>query len=106
MLARVTHEVVFVARRQGRAVELRSEARDGSTLLDAALACALPVARACGGGALCARCGFELLAGAASLSPEDDVERVAKRRNRVPAAWRLSCQARIHGPLRATTGYW
>ncbi len=106
MLARVQHEVVFVRREGERTSELRAPAPDGGTLMDAALACSLPVARACDGGSLCARCGFELLEGAGSLSREAEAERIAKQRNRVPAEWRLSCQARVHGPVRATASYW
>jgi ferredoxin len=79
---------------------------DGNTLLDAALSAGLPVARACGGGGLCGRCGLRVLEGGASLSPEAEDEADAKLRNRVPSEWRLSCRARVHGPLEVTATYW
>lgn len=79
---------------------------DGATLLDAALSAGLPVARACGGEGLCARCGLRVLEGGVALSPEGGDEAEAKERNRVPGEWRLACLARVHGPLEVTAGYW
>jgi len=79
---------------------------DGATLLDAALSAGLPVARACGGGGLCARCGLRVLEGNAALSPEEGDEAEAKERNRVAGELRLACRARVHGPLEVTARYW
>ncbi len=79
---------------------------EGTTLLDAALAAGLPVARACGGDALCARCGLVILDGGDALSGEQGEEREAKRRNRVDPRERLACRARVLGPVAATAGYW
>jgi Na+-transporting NADH:ubiquinone oxidoreductase subunit F len=94
-------------------VRLRTSAReytvavdDGATLLSAALGAGLPVARACGGGGLCARCGLRVLEGGAELSPEAADEAEAKGRNRVPGELRLSCRATVHGPLEVTAEYW
>jgi 2Fe-2S ferredoxin len=78
----------------------------GTTLLDAARRGSLPVASACDAGGLCARCGLVVLAGAEGLSPESGAESEAKRRNRVDAAERLACRARVHGPVVATARYW
>ena len=78
----------------------------GSTLLAAVQRAGLPIARACGGEALCGRCGVTPLAGAGALSPEDASETRAKRRNRVAPAQRLACRARVSGDLEVTAGYW
>lgn len=78
----------------------------GTTLLDAALAAGLPVARSCGADGLCARCGLRIVEGAAQLSPEAADETRIKRRNRVEAEIRLSCRATVHGDVVATALYW
>ena len=78
----------------------------GATLLDAARRGSLPIASACDADGLCARCGLVVLEGGDALSPESDAESAAKRRNRVDAAERLACQARVRGPVVATARYW
>jgi ferredoxin len=98
--------VSFVRRRGGARETVVREVDEGTTLLDAARAAGLPIARACTGRGLCGRCDLEILDGAASLSPEAEDERETRERDHLPAARRLSCQARVHGPVRATTGYW
>jgi adenylate cyclase len=82
------------------------EVAPGTTLLEAVRRAGLPIARACGGGGLCARCGVEVLAGGESLAPAGDAERLAKRANRIPDALRLACQVEVRGPLLVTAGYW
>ena len=100
------HHVRFRRRVRGEAVVVAAEVADGTTLWDAAKAVGLPVASACSGSALCARCGFEILEGADALSAEDPDERRAKERNQLPEHQRLSCQVHVHGDVLATTGYW
>jgi uncharacterized 2Fe-2S/4Fe-4S cluster protein (DUF4445 family) len=78
----------------------------GSTLLDAARCVGLPLAAACGGDALCGRCGVTLLAGEGALAPEGAAEAQAKRRNRVAAGQRLACRATLLGDLEVTASYW
>lgn len=78
----------------------------GTTLLDAVAAAGLPLARACSGSALCARCGLRVLRGGETLAPESDAEQSAKRRNRVPAELRLACCARVTSDLTVTAAYW
>lgn len=79
---------------------------EGTSLLEAARSAGLPIASACSGGGLCARCGLDILEGNASLSEESAEEREVKRRNRIPAEWRLACQALVRGSLSATASYW
>jgi len=79
---------------------------EGTTLLDAARAAGLPLAQACGARALCGRCDLEILEGANRLSDESADERAARRRNAVADPRRLACQARVHGTVTATAGYW
>jgi adenylate cyclase len=78
----------------------------GTTLLEAVQRAGLPIARACGGGGLCGRCGVEVLAGGEGLAPPGDAEQRAKRANRVPDALRLACQVELCGPLEVSAGYW
>lgn len=78
----------------------------GTTLLAAARRAGLPVASACGASGLCARCGVRVHEGAAGLSPESEDEARAKRRNRIPATWRLACQARMGGDAAVSASYW
>lgn len=78
----------------------------GTTLLDAALAAGLPVARSCGADGVCARCGLRIVEGAANLSPEAADETRIKQRNRIEAELRLACRAAIGGDVTATALYW
>lgn len=85
---------------------LGCEVPEGATLLDAARAAGLPIARACSGRGLCGRCDLEILEGLGSLSPEAPDELETRARDRLAASRRLSCQARVHGPVVATASYW
>jgi 2Fe-2S ferredoxin len=82
------------------------EVPEGTTLLEATRAAGLPIARACGGDGLCARCGLAILAGGETLEPASPAEELAKERNRIPLELRLACQVAIRGPLEVTAGYW
>jgi ferredoxin len=79
---------------------------DGASLLDAVRRVGLPIARACDGGGLCAKCGLAILAGGEALDPPSPAEDRAKERNRVPLELRLACQVAIRGPLEVTAAYW
>ena len=84
----------------------RVEVAPGTTLLDAVRLAGLPIARACGGGGLCARCGVEVLAGHEALAPEGPDEADAKARNRIDPSLRLACQVRVEGALEVRASYW
>ncbi len=79
---------------------------DGGTLMDAVRAAGLPIASACDGDQLCARCGLEVLTGGDNLAPETAAEREVKARNRIDPSLRLACQVRPTGPVEATARYW
>jgi ferredoxin len=100
------HTVTFVRRVAGESTLVTSRVADGTTLLEAARGAGLPIASACSGAALCARCGLNVLEGAESLDPERLDERRQKERNRVPAEQRLACRAGVHGDVTATAAYW
>ena len=72
------------------------EVEDGTTLLEACEANAIPMDSACGGFAACNSCRVDVIAGAEHLSDRLDEE--------LPFLdaddQRLGCQARIHGPVR------
>jgi ferredoxin len=100
------HTVSFVRRAGGARVAVTASVADGTSLLDAARAAGLPIASACSGAALCARCALEILSGASALDPERADERRQKERNRIPAEQRLACRAGVHGDVSATASYW
>jgi adenylate cyclase len=100
------HTVSFVRRVGGAPVTVTTRAAEGVSLLDAALDAGLPIARACAGAALCARCGLRILAGADALDAEREDERIQKQRNRIEPELRLACRARVHGDVTATAAYW
>jgi ferredoxin len=104
--AGMQHTVSFVVRVGGESTTRRVRVNDGTTLLEAARAAGLPIASACSGVALCARCGLEILAGGGALEPEREDEQRSKRRNRVPPEQRLACRAGVHGDVTATASYW
>lgn len=101
----MTFTVRFRSQRESAAAR-SLEVPAGTTLLEAARQAGLPIARACGGGGLCARCALEVLGGAEALAPPAPAEQKAKERNRVPAELRLACQVEVSGPLEVTAGYW
>ena len=78
----------------------------GTTLLDAARRAALPVASACGGGALCGRCGLGVVTRAGALERETPEELRAKRRNRVDPGLRLACRTSVVEDLEVSAPYW
>lgn len=84
----------------------RVEVVPGTTLLEAVRRAGLPIARACGGGGLCGRCGLSILAGAQALAPEGAAEARAKASNRIDPVLRLACQVRVQGPLEVGASYW
>jgi ferredoxin len=87
----------------GHAIEVPA----GSTLLDAALAAGLPIARACGADGLCARCAVRVLAGAETgVDATGTGEARALARNRLDPALRLACRARVLGDVEVTASYW
>jgi ferredoxin len=77
----------------------------GTTLLEAARAAGLPVARACGGELLCGRCACRLLRGG-ERHAESEAERRTKARNRVDGGRRLACALRISDDLEVTAPGW
>jgi ferredoxin len=96
----VEHQVRFQP--SGRTVRVVT----GSSLLEAAHRAGLPLASACNGGALCGRCGVQVLAGGRALPPESEPETRAKRRNRAPAGQRLACRIAVPCDLTVTASYW
>jgi adenylate cyclase len=97
---RARHQVRFEP--SGRKVRVIA----GSSLLEAARRAGLPLASACGGEALCGRCGVRVLEGGAALPPEGEPETRARRRNRAPAGERLACRLVVSNDLTVTTSYW
>jgi adenylate cyclase len=78
----------------------------GTNLLEATRAAGLPIAQACSGESLCARCAVLVLRGGAGIPPETEQERQAKRRNRVAPQLRLACQLVPIADVEVTASYW
>jgi ferredoxin len=78
----------------------------GTNLLEAARAAGLPIAQACSGEGLCARCAVRVLRGDAGVSAETARESEAKRRNRVAPELRLACQVVPSADVDVTASYW
>ena len=76
------------------------------TLLEATREVGLPIASACGENGACARCGLEIVEGAANLAGESDRERLIKERNRIDPELRLACRVRPRGNLTVRALYW
>ena len=94
------HRIRFMP--SGREVD----APPGITLLDATVAAGLPIARSCGAEGVCAKCALIVVEGGDHLSPEAADETRIKLRNRIDAALRLACRARIRGDVAVTATYW
>ena len=78
----------------------------GTNLLEAARAAGLPIAQACSGEGLCARCAVLILRGDAGIAPETALENQAKQRNRVAPELRLACQVVPTSDVDVTASYW
>ncbi|MEE3327016.1 MAG: 2Fe-2S iron-sulfur cluster-binding protein [Myxococcota bacterium] len=86
--------------------DLCVEISPGTSLLEAATRAGLPIAQACGSEGICARCGVSVLDGNEKLPPEEEEERKAKERNRIPHELRLACRLQPTHDLTVTTSYW
>jgi ferredoxin len=78
----------------------------GTKLLDAVRRAGLPLARACNGHGLCARCGVQILAASQPLGGGDAEENDALERNQVDRELRLACKLELVGDLTVTAPYW
>ena len=85
---------------------IRIQARHNEMLYAAARRADLPVGKACQLEGICGRCGLRVLHNPQNLSAETDAEVRVKDANRVDPALRLSCVARVRGPVTVTADYW
>ncbi len=82
------------------------DVESGALLMPTLLAQGLPVASSCHGEGVCSKCRIKIVTGAENLSPETDLERTLRKRNRVDDGLRISCQTRVLGDVTADTDYW
>jgi 2Fe-2S ferredoxin len=76
------------------------EAREGETILEAAISHDIPIMHACGGFCACTTCHIKVLSGESNLSPiEDDEEERLDAADGVALNSRLGCQAKIKGEV-------
>jgi class 3 adenylate cyclase/nitrite reductase/ring-hydroxylating ferredoxin subunit len=76
------------------------EAKDGETLLEAALRADVPLAHACGGRAKCSTCRVWVMEGQANCPARNDAEAEMAERLRLGEEVRLACQLKPGGDLR------
>ncbi len=76
----------------------------GERLVDAIRRAGLPIAAPCGDDLICGRCGVRILRG--RVTRESEVERSAKRRNRIEPELRLACAIRVRDDLSVSADYW
>jgi ferredoxin len=86
----------------GRALEV--SVPRGERLVDAIRRAGLPIAAPCGDDLICGRCGVRVLRG--RVRRESEVERSAKRRNRIDPVLRLACAIRVQEDLEVSADYW
>ncbi len=77
--------------------EYTVKGKENETLVTVSGRGAYPIMTGCAEGD-CGTCKVEVLAGAGSISVEQDKETRTKEDNKVEADWRLGCQARLTGP--------
>lgn len=78
----------------------------GTLLMDAVREAARPLASACGGEGICARCRVTVLSGSEHLSPPDDLEVRIARMQRLGGDERIACRARVLGDVSVTHASW
>ena len=78
---------------------LEGSARSGETLLALALRLGVPLRHVCGGRGSCTTCRVQVREGVEGLEPAGDREQRRLPDARLEAGWRLSCQARVRGPV-------
>ena len=82
------------------------DAPPGITLLDATVAAGLPIARSCGAEGVCAKCALLVVEGGDASLARSGGRDAHQDRNRIDAALRLACRARIRGDVAVTASYW
>jgi class 3 adenylate cyclase len=78
---------------------LRTDVREGETLLAALLRARVPIAHACGGLARCSTCRVRVVDGLARCTPRTDDEQGIAQRLGLEDAVRLACQTRATGDV-------
>ncbi|MFM7199273.1 MAG: 2Fe-2S iron-sulfur cluster-binding protein [Myxococcota bacterium] len=82
------------------------EVPHGTRIFDACRQAGVPLASACDGDAICARCKVEVLAGADALSPITPAEARMLSRVKAEPSVRMACETFTLGDITLTTGYW
>lgn len=79
---------------------------DGARLFDVLRDAKVPLASSCDGDSICGKCKVEVVSGGEHLSEIPASEEKLLKKVRDEGHWRLACDARIHGDVTITTGYW
>ena len=88
------------------ALDKSEEVEPGTTILEAANRCEIPLGQSCGGNAICAWCRVTVLAGMENLSKISERESMIMKQNDYEENERAACQTRVYGDVTVTTGYW
>lgn len=77
--------------------QLKSQGKEGDTLVNVTGRTAWPIMTGCAEGE-CGTCRVEVLAGMDSLAPMSDKEERTRAANKIEGNWRLGCLVRVQGP--------
>ena len=86
----------------GTAIEVKA----GSNLMSSIIKAQKPIGNSCSAIGICAKCFVQVLEGMENLSKANPIEKNLLRREKLPADFRISCQVKVNGPVKITTGYW
>ncbi len=82
------------------------EVEQNTPLMYALLNQGLPVASSCHGKAVCSKCRIRIVSGQENLSPETDLETELRKKNKISAEFRISCQTIVIGDITVDAEYW
>ncbi len=79
---------------------------EGTNHMSAIIIAQKPIGNSCSAIGICAKCFVNVLEGMENLSKPNPIERNLLAREKLGAQTRISCQAKVYGPVRVTTSYW
>ncbi|MDZ4677428.1 MAG: 2Fe-2S iron-sulfur cluster-binding protein [Oligoflexia bacterium] len=82
------------------------EVSKGTNLMTAIIKAELPIGSSCGAIGICAKCFVRVIQGMENLSKPNPIEKKLLEREKYNTDIRISCQAKILGPVTITTSYW
>jgi len=78
----------------------------GANLMSAIIRAGKPIGNSCSAIGICAKCFVTVVEGNENLSKPNPIERKLLEREKLSTNTRISCQAKVLGPVKVTTSYW